>query len=253
MTDYTVGVLEDAIHLLETLHRERDGLTLAQITETTGLVKNKVFRILFTLEKHQLVERNERGQFRLGLRFLEYGQQVQSQTNLLAASSTVMDWLVEQSSESIFLGVVSDGEALCIAARESPRSIRLFAEVGRRAPLCWGGVPKTLLAFMPEPERTAFLNRFPQLSENQRSELEQALLQIRQRRFTIVIDELDPGATSVAAPIWNHEERVVAALSIAGPSYRFTEEMIDRYINLVLAASEQISRALGCVARQPML
>jgi IclR family KDG regulon transcriptional repressor len=251
LTDYTVGVLEDAIRILEALHHAPSGLTLAQITSETGLVKNKVFRILYTLEKHQLVERDEGGVFRLGLRWLEYGQHVQGQTRLLAASSALLDWLVEETSESIFLGVVSSSDALCIDARESPRSIRLFAQVGRRAPLHSGGVPKTLLAYLPDDERRHFINIYTSGDKAQAAELENSLCEIRRQGYAIVIDELDVGATSVAAPIRDYQGQVIAAVSIAGPSYRFTEEMIDRYIHLVLMAAEQISHALGYSEPQP--
>jgi Na+-driven multidrug efflux pump len=60
-----------------------------------------------------------------------------------------MDQLVRKTGESIFLGIVSAMDALCVAVRESPQSIRLYAELGRRAPLHSGGVPKILFAFMP--------------------------------------------------------------------------------------------------------
>ncbi|MCC7450489.1 MAG: helix-turn-helix domain-containing protein, partial [Anaerolineae bacterium] len=59
MPDYTVAAVEDAIQILEVLNSSSEGVTLAQLTKSSGFVKNKVFRILFTLEKHHLVERDE--------------------------------------------------------------------------------------------------------------------------------------------------------------------------------------------------
>ncbi len=159
-----------------------------------------------------------------------------------------MDRLVEETQESIFLGVVSGTDALCVAARESPRSVRLFAEVGRRASLHSGGVPKTLFAFLPDEDRTALLEQFEHDTGEikiDRQELEDALDRIREQDFAVVADELDVGAHSVAAPIRDHEGDVIAAISIAGPSHRFTDERIERYIELVQEAAGQISRALG--------
>jgi IclR family transcriptional regulator, KDG regulon repressor len=250
LPDYTLAALEDAIGILELLQCDGKGVSLAQLTKESGLVKNKVFRILFTLEKHHLVERDEAGRYRLGLRFLEFAQHVQTQTTLLDASRPVMDWLVSETEESIFLGVVSGADALCVAARESPRSIRLFAEVGRRAPLHSGGVPKILLAFLPEEERCVLLDRFYADAATsavgmERQALECRLGQIREQGYVLVVDELDQGAHSVAAPIRDHQGQVVAALSIAGPSHRFTPECTQRYIQLVQKATAKISLALG--------
>ena len=250
MPDYTISVIEDAVSVLETFLNGKQTLTLAQITKSSGLVKNKVFRILSTLEKHRLVNRDEGGNYLLGVRFLAFGQQVQRQTSLLSISQPVMDWLLAETSETIFLGVIDGNEALCIAARESPRSIRLFAQVGRRVPIYCGGVPKVLLAFMPDEVRTALLDNLvlepltPATITDQAT-LERMLQDIRTQGYAIAADDLDLGAHSIAAPIRDHRGQVIAALSIAGPSTRFTDEQIDRYLPLLQQAVSQISHGLG--------
>lgn len=250
MPDYTIGVVEDAIHVLETFMNGKDRLTLAEITRDSGLGKNKVFRILSTLEKHRFVTRDEIGAFTLGLRFLEFGQRVQTQTSLLEASRPILDWLVGETAETIFLGVIDGSEALCIAARESPRSVRLFGQVGRRAPLYAGGTPKVLLAFMPEEERRALLETLElkpitPYTITDRIRLEELLGQIRRQGYVVTADDLDVGAHSIAAPIYNYQNQVVAAISVAGPSHRFTAECINSHIKLVLKSAAQISNALG--------
>jgi IclR family KDG regulon transcriptional repressor len=251
LTDYTVGVLEDAIAILELLQSQEEGLTLAQMTEASGFVKNKVFRILYTLEKHHMVERDDAGLYRLGIRFLEFGQHVKRQTTLLEASRAAMDWLVRETGETVFLGVVNGTDALCVAARESPQSIRLFAEVGRRAPLHSGGVPKVLLAYLPDEVRQTVLGQLAELGAIERSALERQLALVRQQGYAVVVDELDVGAHSIAAPIRDYRGRVVAALSIAGPSHRFPPDTIDRFVKAVQQASEQISQAMGYKTVEP--
>ena len=243
MTDYTVAVLEDAIQILELLQGQEDGLTLAQITDASGFVKNKVFRILYTLEKHNLVMRDEDGLYWLGVRFLGYGQHVKRQMTLLEASRAALDWLVHETCETIFLAVVSGTDGLCVATRVSPQSIRLFGEVGRRAPLHSGGTTKVLLAYLPYDEQLTVLDSFD--GQIDRPALEKRLVQVREQGYAVVVDELDIGAHSIAAPIRDYRGRVVAAVSIAGPSHRFSDEMIARYIRLVQEAAGQISSALG--------
>lgn len=248
MTDYTVAVLEDAIHILRVVRDHPEGLTLAQITGRTGMVKNKIFRILYTFEKQNMVRRDARGLYHLGADLLDFGQQVQSQTILLEVSRAVMDRLVVETGESIFLGVVNGCDALCIAMRESSHSIRLFAQVGRRAPLHSGGVPKVLFAFLPEAERARMLDTLIGKgadAQAERAALTRRLDQIRREGYAIVEDELDVGAHSVAAPIHNHRGQVVAAISIAGPTHRFPPERVRQYVDLILEAAQEISRAMG--------
>jgi DNA-binding IclR family transcriptional regulator len=248
VTDYTVAVLEDAINLLYILRDHPEGLTLGQITASAGIIKNKTFRLLYTLQKQQIIRRDEQGLYYLGSGLVDFGLHAQIQTLVLEVSRPVMDRLVVETGESIFLGVISGSDALCIAVRESPYSVRLFAHVGRRAPLHSGGVPKILFAFMPERERTDLLEKFEcssELSPKDRAALEQRFDQIRESGYVIVADELDQGAHSVAAPIYSQNGQGIAAISIAGPSSRFTEERIAWYVDLIRDASGEISRSLG--------
>ncbi len=253
LTDYTIAVLEDSLHVLEVVHQGH-GLTLAQITESSGFVKNKVFRILFTLEKHHYIERDNLGLYNIGARLLTFHNGRNHHQALLDASQDVMDWLVQETSESIFLGVVDGTDALCIAARESPQSIRLFAEVGRRVELYLGGVPKTLLAHLPYAKQQSFITRItneidPDVDLNQ---LNQTLRRIVEQGYTVVVDELDEGAHSIASPIRDHTGKVIGGMSIAGPSMRFTDEKVDHFIHLITEATESISAQLGYRAQKPL-
>lgn len=250
MPDYTIAVVEDAIRVLDTCLNADEPMSLAEITRETGLVKNKTFRILSTLEKHHLVERNGGAGYRLGVRFLSFGERVRGQMDLVQVSQEVMDRLATETGESIFLGVVDGHEALCIEARESKRSIRLYARVGRRSPLYVGGVPKVLLAYLPEHQRQALLEAttfeaFTPHTIRARHELENVLRTIREQGHIVTADDLDLGAHSVAAPIWNYDGRVIAAISIAGPSARFTPEVVERYVSLVRSGASEISAKLG--------
>ncbi|MEO1439585.1 MAG: helix-turn-helix domain-containing protein, partial [Chloroflexota bacterium] len=102
MTDYTVGVLEDAIKILNTLRDHNTGLTLSEITDTSGFVKNKVFRLLYTLEKNQMVDRDSNGLYHMGIQMITYAQTVEHKNWLMVASHEVMDWLVDVTGETIF-------------------------------------------------------------------------------------------------------------------------------------------------------
>ncbi|NDJ62287.1 MAG: IclR family transcriptional regulator [Chloroflexi bacterium] len=197
------------------------------------------------------MQRDDQGAYYLGYRLLRLGQRVDQETALIEASRKVMDHLGEVTNESIFLGVASGTDCVCVAAYESPQSVRLYARVGRRAPLCVGGVPKILLAFMPTTERVEVLDELfagrdtlPKYGIS-RAKVEAQIAEIQARGCAIIADELDHGAHSVAAPIRDFTGQVVAALSIAGPSPRFPAERIANYEDVVLKAAAAISHKLG--------
>jgi IclR family KDG regulon transcriptional repressor len=247
--EYSIGVVEDAIRVLEAL-LAKSPQSLSQLTRTTGLSKNKAFRMIHTLEKHRLVDRPNANGYALGTRFVEFGHKAQRDLDLLRASASVMDHLARETEESIFLGIADGDEALCVDMRESPHSVRLFAEVGRRAPLYAGGVPKVLLAFAPERRRRELLEslEIEQLTPytiTDKTKLAKLLDKVRRQGYLVISDDLDVGAHSVAAPIRRRNGAVVAAISVAGPSSRFTPERVDRYVSLVCRGAADIGERLN--------
>jgi IclR family KDG regulon transcriptional repressor len=247
MPEYSVSVVEDAIVLLEALLADSPQ-RLSQLTRTTGLSKNKAFRLLHTLEKHRLVERRNGSGYGLGVRFVEFGARAQRETSLLEACGPVLDDLCRLTEETIFLGVIDGHEALCIDMRESPHPVRLFAQVGRRAPLYAGGVPKVLLAFSPESRellKQMELEGLTPYTITDPAELEALLERVRSDGYLVISDDLDVGAHSIAAPIRDPQGDVVAALSVAGPSSRFTPDRIDHHLTHILEAAREIGARLS--------
>jgi IclR family KDG regulon transcriptional repressor len=248
--DYTIEVVRDCCCVLETFLDQDGSLSLARITKDTGLSKNKVFRILATLEECRLVDRTSAGEYRLHVHFLDFGRQVIKDLDVAKVSAPVLEWLVEETGESAFVSIIDDDEALCVVARESPQQIRLSAQVGRRLPLYAGATPTILLAFLAAEERNALLSRIELKpltphTITDRNELAKYLEQIRVQGYVVTPEDLDLGARGVAAPIRDHQGQVVASISIAGVASRFTEERIGHYTQLIIEGAGRISQKIG--------
>jgi len=250
--DYTIQSLHHALKILETfLEPGRVNQGVTQISDSLGLNKSRVFRILNTLKQHGLVQQDpDTKQYRLGLRLMTFGATASRQLSIVEVANPILDSLAEQSGETIHLGIIEDNKAVCIAKRESKHSVRLYAEVGKRVPLNAGGVPKVLLAHLPPDERSRIIRqeplpKFTDQTITDPDELEEVLAQIRHDGYTIAINDLETVTHSIAAPIRDHSGRVVAGVSIAGPSHRFSPEKIRRFTRLVCDAAGQISNLLG--------
>ena len=69
--------------------------------------------------------------------------------------------------------------------------------------------------------------------------------EIRKNGHAISFEERILGSASVAAPILDYKGKVVASLSISGPTTRFTKKKIPVLISLVKKAAQKISVSLG--------
>jgi IclR family KDG regulon transcriptional repressor len=145
--------------------------------------------------------------------------------------------------------VREDDHTVCLALRQSPQPIRLYAELGRQGPLHVGGGPKLLLAYAPPEVLSAVLSgpleRFTPETIVDPKRLGAVLQRIREQGYNISHGDLDPGAFSVAAPLRDHGGRVIASLSVAGPQSRLTEDLEKLYLRMLIDAADEISARLG--------
>jgi DNA-binding IclR family transcriptional regulator len=105
---------------------------------------------------------------------------------------------------------------------------------------------------MTSPERDALLpkklTRYTDKTIADRRALDQALVEIRARGYAIAREEFEEDLTAIAAPICNHLGRVVATVSISGPTYRMEPDKIETFLEPLQATARKISTQLGCPA-----
>jgi len=246
---YQIAAVDRAFGLLEVMAQYPD-LGVTELAERTGNTKSLVFRVLYTLEQRGYVHKSpDHRTYRLGYRTLFLAEHTRLQSALIATAAPILDELADATRENALLVVREDLHGVCIAMRESPQPLRLFAQIGRRVPLHAGGGPKVLLAFAPEEIRQAILDGtlegYTSTSITDRNKLARTLSEIRQAGFTLSIGELDPDVFSMAAPVRDFTGGVVAALSVAGPLSRLNSAERRRFRTLIADAAQRLSAELG--------
>ena len=93
------------------------------------------------------------------------------------------------------------------------------------------------------------LAAFTDTTVSSTTELQEQLSQVRERGWASVSEELEVGLNAVAAPVYDANSQVVAALSVSGPSYRLGLERFEEVAKLTIDAADAISRRLGWIAR----
>lgn len=244
-----VRSLGRALQILNSFLGNEDSLSLTEISRRTGLSKSTVHRLVSTLVQHRYLEQAPSERLRLGIRLFELGSLVQKRLEVRREALPIMTELARQTGETAMLLALDGREAVCIEKVDGHRSIRLGAQVGSREPLHAGSGAKILLAFAAQEVVQAVLSGpLPRLGPNtitNPKELEAQLLQVRQRGWAVSFEERDTGAAGVAAPVFDHNGRVVASLDLAGPIWSFSDTRLPGLVDLVTRAAREISRHLG--------
>ncbi len=251
-SEYLIQAVSHALDLLEQFHGETDELGVTELSKRLKLHKNNVFRLLATLESRGYIEQNKVTEnYRLGLKTLELGQTFIKQMGLLRQSRPVIEDLVKTCNETTYIGVLKDFNIIYLDCIETSMTVRAVPRVGSRMPAYCTAAGKVQIAYMSDEEVDIYLpsrelQKYTANSITDREELKKQLAIIAEQGYAIDNEELDEGVRSVGAPIRDYTRRIIGAVSISGPSMRFSDERINKeLIPMVIKASEEISAKLG--------
>ncbi|SFM12955.1 IclR family transcriptional regulator [Pelosinus propionicus] len=235
----SLRTLERGLDILDCFCHSNTKLSLSELAATTGLNPSTAFRILATLEKRNYINRNpETKKYQLGSQFYCLFSPSLDSLDLRTIAAPHLQHLFSLSNESVCLYVVLDNHRVCLDRIETTHPLRRVIHVGDRLSLTKGAGGKVLLAWMTENQRQKYGITDSSLSPNE-------LDIIKQKGFSSSLAEREEGVAAIAAPIFNANEEIIAALSMSGPTVRFTQEVIGKMIPLVIKTANDISLDLG--------
>jgi IclR family KDG regulon transcriptional repressor len=247
----SVQAVDRALAILEALAESDRTVGLVELAARVRLHPSTVHRLLSSLARRGFaVQDPESGRYRLGIRAFQVGTAAIQQVELRDVARPHLRWLMEATQETANLAVLMDGEVVYIDQVESRNLVRMFTRVGRRVPAHCTGVGKVLLAGLGDREALSLvaasgLPRFTPHTIVDSRHLLRVLRKVREMGFALDNEEREVGVRCVAAPVQDHEGRVVAAVSISGPSSRITDDRMPQLIAAVRTATAAISRDLG--------
>lgn len=249
---YAMNSVLRAAQILHCFSLENPTHTHSEISKKLGLNKAAVTRLLYSLEKAGLIERDiESGRYGLTIRLYQIGSVYINLTGIPQAARPALVELTSACEESSHISILRESEIVYIDKVESPRPIRMMSYVGRKLPAYCTGTGKAILAYLGEEYLKEFLRkvRLERRTPNtitKSAEFKAELEKVRRSGYATDNAENEPEVMSVAAPVRDQNGRVVAAVSIAGPVYRMSGDgKMERFVPAVIHAAETISRRLG--------
>lgn len=232
-----------------TLFINHPKLTFNEMMEYSNLPKTSLHRMIGSLEEMGFLTKDDEGYYSLGLIFLQLGQLVEERLDIRTIAYPIMKELRDEVEEAVNLIVRDIDEAMYIEKVDTMQPVRLYTSIGRRSPL-YAGDSRIILAYLPEEERDAYIEKIelkPMAigTIKDKTLLRQTLDEAKRNGYTITSSELENYTKSVSAPILNGKNQIVAGISIAGIEARFKEDRLPELIEKVKKAAKQISWKLG--------
>ena len=265
--------IDRAAMLLTQVVHGSEPVSFTELTAASGLAKSTTSRLLMALERHQLIRRDVDGRFWPGELFVRYAWRPAAGAHLIAVAQPFLARLVEQTGETINLGIAvggadgggpggiarasGGGAGGAVGGGSADMTVEQIAQVNSRyliggtnwvglaVPLHCSALGKVLLAFgaaaMPSEPYQARTAR----TITSRVALEAELATVRDHGYAVTAEELEPGLVAVAAPVFAGGRVAIAAISVSAPASRLSGDLVHATAAQCAAAASDLSATLG--------
>ena len=223
-----VAAAERALELLTCFRTGDKALTLAELAERTGLVKSTIMRLAVSLERYNLIVRMADGRYQLGSGVVRLSMIYQDGIDLEQHVMPVLAKLAADTHETATFYVPHGDMRLCLFRVNSPSSLRLDVQPGTQRPMDNAGSAQLIRLLADWPDEQPEIPTLP----------------------IYTAGATTPHVASVSVPVIGQGNRLVGALSLAGPEARLTEARGKEVASSLLKAGLELSRALGSDAER---
>ena len=248
----SISSLHRAMEIVKALARSAEtGLRVSQLCKELGLTQPTTHRLLQQLIEEGLVEQGEQTKlYRLSIEFFALAARAGDGGGLRELCRPSLLRLGASLGDSVFLLVRSGFDAICLDRCEGPFPIRTFTgDIGGRVPLGVGQGALVILAHLPEAEQEEVM-RFNVPRLQNMGALDEVFLRTeaakaRSQGWATTNSGLIEGMAGAAVPVFDRNDRVVAALSVGTIASRLNADRLPVVIDLLQREAKKISERVN--------
>ena len=245
---YTAPALEKGLDILELLAGEGGGLLQNAIAQRLSRSATELFRMLSVLERRGYVTRHADGTYRLSLRLFELAHQHPPLKRLLTVALPAMQQLAAISRQSAHLVVHFARRILVVAQVDSPEPMGFGVRLGANFPFRPDRASSRVLsAFQPRAMQDELIAELAANSARgfSAAKVRAELADIARKGIYVAPSDTTTGVTDLCAPIFDHSDGAVAALTVPYLKQRDVKVPLATTREALLTAVRHISSGLG--------
>lgn len=257
-TRTSVPGLERGLKLLRLFRRTRRSITPPEIAHELKIPRSTVHRLLQTLEEMEFLRRAETGgAYVLGPAVLSIGFDYLGSLDIIELSNPVLRRLRDKTQCSAHLAVLHGTEIVYLSRHASANAVSSNVSVGTRLPAHATVMGRVMLADLSSSALHALykdtpLQRFTPKTPTSIASLERLLDEDRRLGYVIGSSYYERGVTSVAAPVRDHADKVIAAINVAIVDTLVDESALYGKITAeTCAAAASVSAMMGAPMPAP--
>ncbi len=234
--------VEKAVDVLFHLHGEAAPVGVTELGRALGLPKSSAHRLLTSLARRGLVERDERGRYAPGFGLVALGLGAVDRDPLVTAARDILQREAAALGETVFLVAARAGKLVVLDKAEGGGFLRASPHVGSEVPLHATAVGKLFLAF-GDASAPGRLERFTENTPTRRADLDAAVARAQRDGFAHSREEWIAGLSVIAAPV-RVRGRMLGALAVGASTPRLEAGDLSAITQSVRDAADRIAAKL---------
>jgi len=242
-----------AFEILELFLRGVPSISVPEITSQLDFPRTTAHELVQTLLSLGYLEKSdtEAHRYTLGLRIFELGGVYVSHLDITDVGKRVASKISKECDETVQMAILDGSEAVFIVRVDSSHTLRLVSAVGSRLPAHCTGVGKMMLSALSDENLAALYKGYKQLpkmtanSITSKKALIKELKAIRKRGYAYDDCESNEDARCVAAPVYDQNNTICAAMSITVPVTRMSPARRKELAGIVKNGAKELSQRLG--------
>ena len=247
--DYTVPALQRGLAILSLFGRENPTISIVTISRRLAIPRATTFRLVWTLVQEGFLVRSANGsEVALGPRILTLGFGYLQSQGLIELARPILERLRDRIGASTHMGLLEDVEVLYVVRAPSHQRLSSNRYVGSRIEAHSSSLGRALLHDHSADAVARLFHGKPMVPRDEHTPttpaaLAAALAEDRAKGF--VSGRFVDGILSIAAPVRDASDAIVAAINVSDYESLDGLQDVDAVKNAVLEAALEISRLLG--------
>lgn len=248
-TTKIIQALERGLSILELFQKEKNELSIKEISELLDLNKSTVFGLVNTLSTLGYLQQDSTTQkYSLGLKVLTLSNAIKMNNILIRVVHPYLEELTQKYNETTHCAVEAEGSVVYIDKHEATSSIYINTQIGTKNYMHCTGVGKCILAFKsPNYQADIVHGRLKALTYNTLTnpiELQNELAAIRQNGYAMDNEEIEIGLSCVAVPVFSSPGNAEFAISLSAPTSRIQEKIAQGLITDLKSTAAKLSKLI---------
>ena len=251
-----VPAVDRVLNILEYVAQRRESVSVKEIATYLQIPHTSAFRLVKQLVLRGYLEEDEnrQGYYHLGLQVLTLSNGMTYINDLRQVAHLELDRLAVESRQAVQLGVLKGNQVTYVEQILPPNPVILYTAPYSVLSLNISAAGKVLAAFS-SPEELRHMLQGTQFTKQTPRTIDSAgdfvahLEQVRRCGYAVDDEEFSLGIGCLAAPIFNHTSKCVAAIGVTGGIHDYQGDSRQRLVEMLLRSAKAVSQKLGMPGR----